>query len=93
MLDNTYFTIQLSTVEKYPSTLYDLTSRIKADRLSISVKCQIGMLYTFHTFLGQSKIAKSEQNAIVVSLETPVWNWVDKDVLFYDEYNTNLSQN
>ena len=32
----------------------------------------------------------SKQTAIVVSLETPVRNWVDEDVLFYDEYDTNL---
>ena len=30
----------------YPLTLCYGTSRIKADRLSISVKCQIGILHT-----------------------------------------------
>ena len=29
---NTYFTVQLSPLEGYPLTLYDFSSRIKADR-------------------------------------------------------------
>ena len=32
----------------------------------------------------------SKKTAIVVSLETPVRNWIDGDVLFEDEYDTNL---
>ena len=32
----------------------------------------------------------SKQTAIVVRLKTPVRNWVDEDVLFYDKYDTNF---
>ena len=32
----------------------------------------------------------NKQTAIVVSLETPVRNWVNEGVLFYDKYDTNL---
>ena len=32
----------------------------------------------------------NKQTAVVVSLETPVWNWVDEDVLFEHEYDTNF---
>ena len=47
-------------------------------------------LLSVFLFLGQSEIALGKQTAIVVSLETPFLNWVDEDVLFYDEYYTNL---
>ena len=53
---NTYFTVQLFPMEGYPLTLYDLTSRIKADSLSISVKYQIGILHNpFSCFGGSEK--------------------------------------
>ena len=35
-------------------------------------------------------MALIKQTAIVASLETPVRNWVDEDVMFYDEYDTNV---
>ena len=43
--ENTYFTDQLSPVEGYPLTLCDVSSRIKADRLSISIEYLIGILH------------------------------------------------
>ena len=53
--ENTYFTYQLSSLEGYPLTLCGVTSRIKADRLSISVQCQIGVLYTPSSCFGVAK--------------------------------------
>ena len=51
--ENTYFTDQLSPLEGYPLTLCGVTSRIKAGRLSISVKCQI--LYTPSSCFGVAR--------------------------------------
>ena len=50
--ENTYFTDQLSPLEGYPLTV---TSRFKADRLSISVKCQLVILYTLSTSFGVAR--------------------------------------
>ena len=44
--ENKYFTDRLSPLEGYPLTLCDVTSRIKADRLSFSVECLTGILHT-----------------------------------------------
>ena len=39
------YQLHVSPLEGYPLTLCVVTSHIKADRLSISVKSQIGVLY------------------------------------------------
>ena len=78
---NTYFTVQLSPLEGYPLTLYDFTSRIKADRLSV-LNVKLGY-FTLRGSLVFGVVRNCfKQTAIVVSLETPVRNWVDEDVLF-----------
>ena len=53
--ENAYFTDQLSPLEEYLLTLCDVTSRIKADRLSISVKCLIGILQTASSYFGVAR--------------------------------------
>ena len=49
------FTDQLSSLEGYSLTLYDFTSGIKADRLSISVTFQIGILHTPSSWFGVAR--------------------------------------
>ena len=80
---NPFITGQLSPLERYSLTLCDVTSRIRSDRLSVSVECLIGILHIPSSLvLGKREIRLSKQTTIVVSLETPVRNWVDEDVLF-----------
>ena len=50
--ENTYFTNELSPLDEYPLTFCGVTSLIKADRLSVSVKFQIGILYTMSSCFG-----------------------------------------
>ena len=50
--ENTYFTDQLSPLEGYPLTLCDVSSRINAGRLSISIECLIGILHILYSRLG-----------------------------------------
>ena len=45
-----------------------------------SVLSYNGIIHTTFSCFGE--IALSKQTAIVVCLETPIRNWVDKDVLF-----------
>ena len=46
---------QQSPLEGYPITLCDVTSNIKADRLSVSVKCQTGILHTPSSCFGEAR--------------------------------------
>ena len=54
--ENTYLTGQLSPLEGYPLTLCDVTSRIKADRLSVSVKLSHnGIIHTPFSCFGVAR--------------------------------------